>query len=337
MTGKEETMHHSVGIRPEQILAPVRREMAAVESLLRREVETADPRLLPLMRDASLLRGKGLRPALVLLAAKATGEVVEDHVRLAGVIEMIHNATLVHDDILDEATARRNRITINLKYNNETAVLVGDYIFARAFVLAAGLRAPGALARLTTMTARICRGEIQQVLRRFDADMDEADYLEVIARKTASLYETAAELGAVLAGAEDGAVAALAGFGRAVGVAFQIVDDCLDVTGEEARMGKTLATDLDKGKFTLPVIRFLRRAAPPARAEFLALVGSSLSRAEKKRRVLALLEEEGALRYALERATEETRTAKALLQELPPSPAREALELLADFVVHREV
>jgi len=321
-----------------EILAPVQAEMDSVEAVLRREIEIADPGLLPLLEDASLLRGKGLRPGLVLLIARATGELVPDHVTLAAALEMIHNATLIHDDILDDATSRRNQMTINIKYNNETAVLVGDYIFARAFVLANSLEDKEAVASISRMTSVICRGEIKQVLRRFDAGLSETDYLAVIADKTASLYQAAGELGALLAGAPRETIEACSAYGRSIGVAFQIVDDCLDLVGQEAIMGKTLATDLDKGKLTLPIIRFLEEAGSEVREEVLELIGSDdLSRPEKRTRMLDRLRHNGALDYAYGRARDATERAKAMLEGLEPSPARDSLEQLADFVVSREI
>lgn len=320
------------------ILAPVMAEMELVEARLRREIEIADPSLVELLRDASLIRGKGLRPGLVLLSAQATGTVGADHVTLAAALEMIHNATLIHDDILDEATARRNQMTLNLKHRNETAVLTGDYIFARAFVLASSLSSTEAVASISRMTSVVCRGEIKQVLRRFDAAMDEDDYINVIADKTAALYEAAGELGALLAGASGARVRAMAGYGRAIGVAFQIIDDCLDLVGQEAVMGKTLATDLDKGKLTLPIIQFLKQAEPEVRESVLELIGDQdVTRSEKRERVLALLRDRGAVEYAYGRANAEIAHAKSLLGDLDPSPARESLEWLADFVVSRQI
>jgi octaprenyl-diphosphate synthase len=229
-------------------------------------------------------------------------------------------------------------MTINLKYNNETAVLVGDYIFARAFVLANSLENKEAVASISRMTSVICRGEIKQVLRRFDAGLSETDYLAVIADKTASLYQAAGELGALLAGAPLESIEACSAYGRSIGVAFQIVDDCLDLVGQEAIMGKTLATDLDKGKLTLPIIRYLEEAGSESRDEVLGLIGSDdLTRPEKRTRVLERLRSNGSLEYAFDRAREETERAKAMLVGLGPSPAQESLELLADFVVSRDI
>ena len=334
----ESTFGESRPIHAADILRPVQVEMEEVEAVLREEVAQADVRLVPLLQDASLLRGKGLRPGLVLLTARATGTLRPDHIRLAATLEMIHNATLIHDDILDEATARRNRMTINLKYNNEVAVLVGDYLFARAFVMASSFSDSDVVAAISRMTAVICRGEIKQVVRRYDASLSEDAYQEVIAEKTASLYQVAGELGARLAGASPEIVLQCAAFGLAIGVAFQIVDDCLDLVGEESVMGKTLATDLDKGKLTLPVIHYLNTATPARRQDVLDLIESSaVSREEKRRRVLEWLEEAGALDYAFSCAREETRRAREVLARLEPSPARESLEKLTRFVVQRQV
>lgn len=328
-------MGNSTHLSAREILAPVAAEMAEVEAILAQEIETADPSLQPILREASLLRGKGLRPGLVLLIAKATGTVQPDHAPLAAAVEMIHNATLIHDDVLDDATARRGHHTINVKHNNEAAVLLGDYVFTRAFVIANRLRDRATIEALAESSNVVCRGEMLQVLRRFDESLTEDDYLRIIGEKTASLYRCAAGEGARLAGADSSLAEATGAFGYAMGVAFQVIDDCLDLVGEERLMGKTLATDLEKGKYTLPVIRLLAVTDGAERDAARRLLRDPMPREEKLRRVMVELERTGAVEYAFERAAAEVARGRALLERLPASAARDSIEMLTEFVLAR--
>ncbi len=325
----------TTGVDAGDLLAPVAEEMAAVEAILRREVIEADGALNAILRDASLLRGKGLRPGVVLLIAKACGRCTDEHALLAAAVELIHNATLIHDDVIDDAAARRNHATIHAAHGVESAVLLGDYVFTRAFVLANRLADREAVRELAETSSVVCRGEMLQVLRRFDPALDEPTYLRIVGDKTASLYATAGALGARLAGATADAVEAARTFGRSMGIAFQIIDDCLDLVGDEATMGKTLATDVDKGKLTLPVIRYLQGATADERAALLALLEGDLPRSDKRAAVLERLEHVGAVDDAYAIADAEITRARAALATLPPSTAREALEAMTVFVTRR--
>lgn len=323
------------GVDADRLLAPVAAEMAAVEAILRREVIEADGALNAVLRDASLLRGKGLRPGVVLLIAKACGGCTDEHALLAASVELIHNATLIHDDVIDDAAARRNHATIHATYGVESAVLLGDYVFTRAFVLANRLADRDAVRELAETSSVVCRGEMLQVLRRFDPALDEATYLRIVGDKTASLYATAGALGARLAGAPPETVDAARTFGRSMGIAFQIIDDCLDLVGDEATMGKTLATDVDKGKLTLPVIRYLQTADADERSALIAVLEGDLPRPDKRAAVLERLEPVGAVEAAYAIADAEIARARDALAVLPPSDARDALEAMTVFVTRR--
>lgn len=206
-------------------------------------------------------RGKRLRPLVALLAGGATSQINPAHVDLAVIVELIHIATLVHDDVMDEAERRRARPTVNARWGNTLSVLLGDCLFAHALNLSTRFD-NSAIGRVIARTAsEICSGEMIQTQRRFDLKLGVEDYLRIVKMKTGSLFATAAELGATISEADPNAIELLKNFGMRIGTAYQIYDDCLDIAGEEATTGKTLGSDLRKGKFTLPVLFFLRGAS----------------------------------------------------------------------------
>ena len=197
--------------------------------------------------------GKRLRPALALLAGGATGRIVSDHVDLAVILELIHIASLVHDDIMDGADRRRDRPTLNAKWGNSVTVLVGDVLFAHALRLSTQF--PNAVSRrIADAAAEVCTGEILQTQRRFDLNVTLAEYYRMVQMKTGALFSAACELGAFLSGASPAVISALKNYGNKIGIAYQVLDDCIDLVGDEAMIGKTLGTDISCGKFTLPVL-----------------------------------------------------------------------------------
>ena len=278
-------------------------------------------------------QGKRLRPALVLLAGRACGSLSDAHAVLAAVVEMIHTATLVHDDILDEAMIRRHAATVNAEWGNETAVLLGDYLFTHAFHLAASLDSTRACRWIGHATNKVCEGEMQQVHHRGNLDLDESDYFAIIEGKTAELTAVSCRLGASYAGAAESTVAALDRYGRNLGIAFQIADDVLDIWGEERVTGKSLGTDLEKQKLTLPSSTCSSVAEPAA----VASDPRPARRAEPDapRRLRPLLEEAGALDYAWQRAKQHVKQALDALDCLADSDAKAVLRTLAQYVVRR--
>jgi octaprenyl-diphosphate synthase len=308
-------------------------ELAEVERILAAEMSSALPPVQKLVEHCSRLRGKRLRPILVLLSARACGGIRPEHKKLAAVIEMIHTATLVHDDILDDAVTRRHSPTVSAAWGNERAVLMGDYLFARAYHLAATLDSTLACRWIGAATTLVCEGEIQQVENRGNLDLTEAGYLQIVRGKTAELTAVACRLGAHYAGAKVAETDVLEHFGRDLGVAFQIADDVLDLWGEEWVTGKSLGTDLAKQKLTLPVIHYLNTADPAARER----MRSELRRHEAHAResIRDELEAHGALDYAWYKAHEFAASAREALCGIPPSLDREALSLLAGAVVKR--
>jgi octaprenyl-diphosphate synthase len=316
------------------LYGPIAAELAAAEELLRSELNSADAFVDALVKHAFRLGGKRLRPALVLLAAQAGGEIGPSHIVLAAVVEMIHTATLVHDDVLDEASLRRHRETVNARSDNEASVLLGDFLFTHAFYLASSLDTTYAARTIGRATNIVCAGELRQIRNRGNFELDEAQYLEIIEAKTAELCACCCRLGAHYAGATAQGEESLARFGRKLGVAFQIADDTLDLVGDERSMGKSLGTDLAKQKPTLPLIRLLAESQPAARREIIDLLDAN-NRAARTQ-IAALLERSHALRYAHDKARAYAQAARAELGSLPASPARDVLSALTEMVVSRQ-
>jgi octaprenyl-diphosphate synthase len=315
------------------LFAPIVTELDAAERIFRAELGSKFPFVQQLVDHCADFQGKRLRPALVLLSGRAYGPLGADHLVLAAVVEMIHTATLVHDDVLDDSMVRRHAATVNAEWGNETAVLLGDYLFTHAFHLAASLDSTRACRWIGHATNRVCQGEIQQVRERGNLDLDEDDYLAIIEGKTAELTAVSCRLGAFYAGAPEPTVAALERFGRHLGIAFQIADDMLDICGEERITGKSLGTDLEKQKLTLPLIHLLRSVAPATAAHVRGLL--SEAKAEERRRLRPFLEDSGALDYAWQRAKEHVKVALDSLDCLADSHSKTALRTLAHYVVRR--
>lgn len=313
---------------------PVAEEMAQVEAILRQEMRSEFAYVDELVRYGCLLGGKRLRPALLLLAAKAAGEVVPAHLTLAAVVEMIHTATLVHDDVLDHAHIRRHLATVNARWDNETSVLLGDFLFTHAFYLASMLGSPYACQVIGRATNLVCEGEMRQKGTCGDFAMDEATYLQILDAKTAALCACSCELGAHFAQASANFVQRLASYGRNLGIAFQIADDLLDVLGEETIAGKSLGTDAAQQKPTLPVIRALQVASPRQRTALLALLTGQ--RADARDAVRGHLLELDAIQYTKTLAVGYATRAAEQLTAVSASPARDALLRVARFVVDRD-
>jgi octaprenyl-diphosphate synthase len=317
-----------------RLYAPIADELATAEELLRAELVSDDPFVDSLVKHAFRLGGKRLRPALLLLAAKAAGQIVHDHVVLAAVVEMIHTATLVHDDVLDEASLRRHRETINAKSGNEASVLVGDFLFTHAFYLASSLETTYACQIIGRATNIVCAGELRQIHSRGNFQLAEDEYLSIIEAKTAELCACCCRLGAHYAGASPACEDALDRYGRNLGIAFQIADDLLDLVGDEDAMGKSLGTDLEKQKLTLPLIRLLAQSNAAQRDDIVELLASK-SRADRSQ-VNLWLERSDALGYAREKACRYADAARDEIRHLPPSHERDVLAALSQLVISRQ-
>ena len=326
---------------PAPLAAPdcIAGEMVAVASAFEAELRSDLPGVNRLVRHVGRFRGKMLRPVLVLLTGKACaagGEIGPAHVTLATVVEMVHMATLVHDDVLDEAELRRKGATINHLRGNEAAVLLGDYLISHSYHLCSSLDSQAAARAIAATTNRVCEGELLQIENRNNLDLDEATYLEIVSRKTAALTAACCRLGALYAGADGPTVAAMERYGLSLGIAFQIQDDLLDLLGETRHVGKTLGIDVEKGKLTLPLIHFLRTAPPEHRALLKSLLatGAEVDRVEKIRNLVL---PSGSIEYARRRARELVHEAQGCLDALAEGEAKHVLAAMAEFVVTRAV
>ncbi len=250
----------AVGIEIKEIFELINSHLYTVEERIRAQAREFDAAVAGYVEYACQSSGKRLRPALALLAGGATGNICASHLDLAVVVELIHAATLVHDDIMDGAEIRRGQPTVNAKWGNSLSVLLGDCLFAHALKLSTSFPNPEVSRRIASAASDVCSGEIMQTQRRFDLKLSVADYYRIIEMKTAALFAAAAELGAFINEASPEVICAMRTFGLRLGTAYQIYDDCLDIAGSEATAGKTLGSDLRKGKLTLPVLYLLQNA-----------------------------------------------------------------------------
>jgi octaprenyl-diphosphate synthase len=315
------------------VLSPIAGDLQRVEAVIRARLAS----------DVALVRqvaahivdsgGKRLRPALLLLAANAVAARGEARFELAAVVEFIHTATLLHDDVVDMSQLRRGQATANAAFSNAAAVLVGDFLYSRAFQMMVGVDDMRVMRVLADATNTIAEGEVLQLMNCHDPEVDEARYLEVIRRKTAKLFEASGRLGAVLGRAPAAIEEGLARYGMHLGTAFQLIDDVLDYSGDPETIGKSLGDDLAEGKPTLPLIRVMRDGAPQAAA----LVRHAIIDGARERfaEVLKAIRESGALDVARAVARRESEQACAALAPLPASAAKDSLLELAAFSVTR--
>lgn len=277
--------------------------------------------------------GKRLRPALVLLSARALNYQGNQHIELAAIIEFIHTATLLHDDVVDASKMRRGHQTANQRWGNEASVLVGDFIYSRAFQLMVTSDSLRVLKLLADASNTIAVGEVEQLAHAHNPDLSETTYMEVIRRKTSTLFSAGCELGAVLGNMDETCIEALARYGLHLGNAFQLVDDLLDYQGEVSAIGKNIGDDLNDGKTTLPLIHIMRHGS----AEQAEMVREAIREGDGNRigEIIAAIESTGAIAYTRELASRESRAASEALSALPPTPYRDAMSQLAEFALAR--
>lgn len=316
-----------------QIIDPVEPFLETVSRELVHQVKAFDPEIVPYADYALNGQGKHLRPALVALTAQALGRPSEAHVTVAVIIEMVHLATLVHDDIMDEAEIRRGRLTLAANWGNELAVLFGDCLFARALTLAAGFPTPDVCRAVAMATNTVCSGEILQTQHKGDFEFRRDQYFKVLEMKTGELFALSCDLGAFLSGATPDQRGSLREFGMAFGTAYQIFDDCVDLFGSEAAAGKSLGTDLAKGKLTLPVLLVWERANIDDRQRLGTLVKGW--QPGFMREAAKLLAKYDTLRASLHMMHQYLAQALRALERLPHSPGRAGLLGLADYLAHQ--
>ena len=277
--------------------------------------------------------GKRMRPALVLLAAGAFDYRGDGHHELAAIVEFIHTATLLHDDVVDESALRRGHETANALFGNAASVLVGDFLYSRAFQMMVGLNNMRVMAVLSDTTNRIAEGEVLQLLNSHDADTDEARYLMVIRYKTAELFQAAARLGSIIAQAAPDQQQAMANYGLKLGLAFQLIDDVLDYSGDSEQTGKNIGDDLAQGKVTLPLIQAMHTGRDSERQLIRAAIKEGGRSALQE--IVRIVKQTGALDYVKQRAQVEANAAKAAIFAIPNSNYKECLLNLCEFAVTR--
>lgn len=314
-----------------QVFALIRKPLSEVESEISGEARNFDPAVEPYVAYACESHGKRIRPALVLLSAGSFGPLSAEHTRLAVILELIHLATLVHDDIMDGAELRRGQATPNAKWGNATSVLLGDCLFAHALGLATFFEDKEVCRKVALASKEVCSGEIIQTQRRFDLHLKTSDYFKMIEMKTAALFAVATELGARISGAEVASQEAMRIFGLKLGTAYQVYDDCLDIVGSESEAGKSLRTDLAKGKLTLPLLNLLQGAgaADKERISQMILSGEEAQFGE----LAQLVQSEGAMHQALNTGRALVLEAQRELDGLPANRFSEALSDVGNVLI----
>jgi octaprenyl-diphosphate synthase len=320
-------------VSPTSVADPTESAMKQVDAVIRERLASRVALIDQISRYIVSAGGKRIRPRLVLLFSEALGFDGPERFELAAVVEFIHTATLLHDDVVDESSLRRGRATSNAIFGNAATVLVGDFLYSRAFQMMVSVNRMRVLEVLADATNVIAEGEVLQLMNMHDPDLSVDDYLQVIRYKTAKLFEASARLGAVLAGADEKVEAACASYGRALGTAFQLVDDLLDYEGNTDQLGKNVGDDLREGKPTLPLLVAMARGT----AEEKDLIRHAIVEGEVQKlpEILAIVRRTGALDATREAAQGEADKARQTLSALPPSRAREALLELSARSVHR--
>jgi octaprenyl-diphosphate synthase len=310
-------------------------DMAAVDALIIERMQSQVP-VIPLLAEHIVAAGgKRMRPLLTVAAARAAGGEIDKPLKLAAAVEFIHTATLLHDDIVDGSEQRRGKVAAHLIWGNPTSVLVGDFLFARAFELMVETGEMRALGILATASSVIAEGEVLQLTRAHDLNLDQGTYLRIISAKTAELFAAAAEAGAVGAGADDAVISALRAYGLNLGLAFQLADDALDYGGSSEALGKNAGDDFREGKVTLPLLLAVARTRGREDAFWERTINKGERTPDDFRRARELIIGTGSVTTTLDTAGQYADAAKQALSILPASDWRKALEMLADFAVSR--
>jgi octaprenyl-diphosphate synthase len=310
-------------------------DMAAVDALILARMQSDVP-VIPLLAEHIVAAGgKRMRPLITVAAARAAGGSIENPVKLAAAVEFIHTATLLHDDVVDGSERRRGKVAAHLIWGSATSVLVGDFLFARAFELMVETGQMRALGILATASSVIAEGEVLQLTRAHDLNLDQATYLQIISAKTAELFAAAAEAGAVGAGADETVTTALRAYGLNLGLAFQLADDALDYGGSSEALGKNAGDDFREGKVTLPLLLAMAKTRGREDAFWERTINKGERTEDDFRRARELIIGTGAVTATLDAAGDYADAAKAALRVLPKTDWRDALDALADFAVSR--
>lgn len=319
----------------EAVLALIEDDLRKVEMQFLKDLHSNVPLITKVAEYLFESGGKRIRPALLLLSAKLCGYTGNRHVPLASVVEFIHTATLLHDDVVDNAELRRGIASANTLWGNEASVLVGDYLFSKSFSMMIADGDLRILRALSSATTTIAEGEVLQLVSSTDLDISEERYIEVVRSKTAVLLATACQTGAILGNASESWENGLTAFGMDLGIAFQLIDDTLDYTSSEEQFGKTIGHDLEEGKITLPLIHTLRRCSPGERDEIAAIIQKDQIQEQDFDTVFDLVHKHGGIEYTVGIANGYIDRCKRTLDVFPDSLEKEALKKVADYVVSR--
>ncbi len=334
----------TLGASLSELYAPIQADLNRTDHLFEEVLATDNQFVLDMVKYLAESQGKKVRTALTLLAfrACASDEKVASTVTYnqslvtAEAVELIHNATLVHDDVIDTSDTRRGKKTLNYRWGNEITVLMGDFIFARVFGLLARHVDPKVIQIISVATDRLCEGEIQEVRARFLVTQNEAEYFDIIAKKTAALMAVACEAGALLAGRDDATQTALRDYGMKVGIAFQLADDLLDLTAPEAKLGKPNGHDIKEGKFTLPLLHSLKVCSREDRNGVQEILLKGDLAPHDVSYVMDFIKTHGGLEYTEAKAASLVQEAKDCLVSLSDSPSKTSLLGLADYIIQRD-
>jgi octaprenyl-diphosphate synthase len=319
-----------------QLFEPIKDDLDRVEEEFERRIQSRVALIPEMGKYIQKSGGKRVRPAVLLMAARLSGYTGDRAVLNASVVEFIHTATLVHDDIIDGADVRRGRLAVHSRWGNDITVLLGDYLYIKSMAMALTQDSLEIVRLLCDVTLRMIEGELYQLTKTGDVDITEDDHFEIIRRKTAYLFGGCAQIGGVLGGVSKEQEHALREFGFNLGVAFQVVDDLLDYTADETALGKPVGGDLREGKVTLPIIYLLQRGGQDADNLIRTVVADRAVSKDQWRQITSLLREHRTPDLAYAKATEYANRAKDALDVFPPSRERDALKSLADFVLARD-
>ncbi len=319
-----------------ELTASIQNDLNRVEATISETLRTDNLFIQQMVDYLAGSAGKRIRPALAILSAKYCGEVTEETIALGAALEMIHVATLIHDDIIDNSEVRRKQKTLNFKWGNEISVLMGDYVFASSFYLMAKKLPKNVLSTLADTTNIICRGEISETFHRFNASLTENQYLEVIKEKTASLFAASCQTGAMLMEADESVVENLYRFGMGIGMAFQVIDDTLDFVGQESKVGKPVMSDFKEGKLTLPVIHCFNNGTKTEKERLTEITLSKLKKDSDLDFLCSLIEKYKAIDFSVQKARFYVEEAKSALEELSGHGSKRELLYFADFLIDRD-
>ena len=319
-----------------QIFEPIREDLERVEQEFERRIQSRVALIPEMGKYIQKSGGKRVRPAVLLMAARLSGYTGDKAVLNASVVEFIHTATLVHDDIIDGADVRRGRLAVHSRWGNDITVLLGDYLYIKSMAMALTQDSLDIVRLLCDVTLRMIEGELYQLTKTGDVDITEDEHFEIIRRKTAYLFGGCAQIGGVLGTVSKDQELALRDFGFNLGVAFQVVDDLLDYTADESALGKPVGGDLREGKVTLPIIYLLQRGGKEADRLIRSVVADRAVTKEQWRQIVALMREHRTPDLAYAKAQEYAGRAKIALDVFPPSRERDALKALADYVLSRD-